>query len=190
MNVSIELTQTLQIGLLNGWLLIALLYLVYGVLLYFFPKDVVARLYDKSGRAKRQRIIIYTGGLLAAAIFALSILTPLQIGSNYFIPGMMLYGLGLSGFVVALFNFKNTPHNQPVTEGLYRISRNPQQVMFFFTFMGVCIAMGSWLALLIQMVSSVLLHTRILAEENTCLERYGESYREYVKSVPRYFLFF
>jgi protein-S-isoprenylcysteine O-methyltransferase Ste14 len=185
-----ELTPAPQLGLLNGWLLIAFLYLVYGVLLWFFPKDVVARLYDKSGRAKRHRYIIHAGGLLAAVIFILSILTPLQIGSNYFIPGMVLYDLGLSGFVVALFNFKNTPHDRPVTGGLYRVSRNPQQVMFFVTFIGVCVAMGSWLALLIQMASSVLLHTRILAEEKACLERYGESYREYVKSVPRYFLFF
>ena len=185
-----KLVPTLEIGLLNGWLLIALLYLTYGILLWFFPKDVVSRLYDKSGRTKRQKIIIYAGGLLASALFILSILTPLKIGSNVFILGTVLYALGLTGFVVALFNFKNTPHDRPATEGLYRISRNPQQVMFFITFIGICFAMGSWLALLVQMVSSLFLHTRILAEEKACLELYGNSFREYMKSVPRYFLFF
>jgi protein-S-isoprenylcysteine O-methyltransferase Ste14 len=185
-----ELVPTLEIGLLNGWLLIALLYLAYGILLWFFPKDVVSRLYDKSGRTKRQKTIIYAGGLLASALFILSILTPLKIGSDVFILGIVLYALGLTGFVVALFNFKNTPHDRPATGGLYRISRNPQQVMFFITFIGICVAIGSWLALLIQMVSSLFLHTRILAEEKACLERYGDSFREYMKSVPRYFLFF
>lgn len=185
-----ELTSAPQIGLLNGWLLIALLYLSYGALLWSFPRDVVARLYDKSGRAKRQRYIIYTGGLLASIIFILSIFTPLQIGSDVFIPGMVLYGLGLTGFFVALFNFKATPHDRPATRGLYRISRNPQQVTFFITFIGVCVAMGSWLALLIQIISSLFLHTRILAEEKACLEQYGESYRKYMKNVPRYFIFF
>jgi len=185
-----ELVPALEIGLLNGWLLIALLYLAYGVLLWFFPKDVAARLYDKSGRTKRQKSIIYAGGFLASLLFILSIFTPLKIGSNVFILGIVLYALGLTGFVVALFNFKNTPHNRPATGGLYRISRNPQQVMFFITFIGICVAIGSWLALLIQMVSSLFLHTRILAEEKACLERYDDSFREYMKSVPRYFLFF
>jgi protein-S-isoprenylcysteine O-methyltransferase Ste14 len=185
-----ELIPTIEIGLLNGWFLIVLLYLAYGILLWFFPKDVVARLYDKSGRTKRQKTIIYAGGLLASVLFILLIFTPLKIGSNIFILGIVIYALGLTGFIVALFNFKNTPHDQPATGGLYRISRNPQQVMFFITFIGVCFAVGSWLALLVQMASSLFLHTRILAEEKACLEHYGDSFREYMKSVPRYFLFF
>jgi protein-S-isoprenylcysteine O-methyltransferase Ste14 len=185
-----ELVPALEIGLLNGWLLIGLLYLVYGVLLLFFPKDMVARLYDKSGRTERQKSIIYAGALSASVLFILLIFTPLKIGSNVFILGIILYALGLTGFVVALFNFKNTPHDRPATEGLYRISRNPQQVMFFVTFIGACLATGSWLALLMQMASSLFLHTRILAEEKACIEQYGDSFREYMKRVPRYFLFF
>jgi hypothetical protein len=77
--ISMELTPPIEIGLLNGWLLIVLLYLAYGVLLWFFPKDVVARLYDKSRRTKKQKIIIYGGGLLASVLFILLIFTPLKI---------------------------------------------------------------------------------------------------------------
>jgi protein-S-isoprenylcysteine O-methyltransferase Ste14 len=185
-----ELFPAPEIGLLNGWLLIGVLYLAYGVLLLFFPKDVVARLYDKSGRTKRQKSIIYAGALFASALFVLLIFTPLKIGSNVFILGIIIYALGLAGFIAALFNFKNTPLDRPATRGLYKISRNPQQVMFFITFIGACVAIGSWLALLIQLVSSLFLHTRILAEEKACLKRYGDSFREYMKSVPRYFIFF
>ena len=188
--IRMELVPALEIGLLNGWLLIVLLYLVYGVLLWVFPKDVVARLYDKSGRTKRQKFITYAGGLSASVLFILLIFTPLKIGSNIFILGIVTYALGLAGFVAALFNFKYAPHDQPATGGLYRISRNPQQVMFFITFIGACAAIGSWLALLIQLVSSLFLHTRILEEEKACLERYGDSFRKYMKNVPRYFLFF
>ena len=185
-----DLVPALEIGLLNGWLLIALLYLIYGILLLVFPKDVVARLYDKSGRAKRQKSIIYAGGLSTSVLFILLIFTPLKTGSNAFILGILIYAIGSTGFVAALLNFKNTLPDQPATEGLYRISRNPQQVMFFITFIGACVAVGSWLALLIQMVSSLFLHTRILAEEKACIEQYGDSFREYMKKVPRYFLFF
>jgi len=185
-----ELIPALEIGWINGWILICLLYLIYGTLLWTFPKSVVARLYDKSGRAKRQKIVIYVGSVLTFIYFVLIIFTPLKIGSNVFVPGIILFAFGLAGFIIALLNFKNTPFGQPVTRGLYRISRNPQQFMFFISFLGVCIAIGSWLALLVQMISSLFLHTRILAEEKACLERYGDSYRDYMKRVPRYFLFF
>jgi len=184
-----ELIPVMEIGWLNGWILICLLYSTYGVLLLFFPREAVARLYDKSGRTKRQKILIYIGSLLAFVYFVLIIFTPLKIGSSVFIPGVLLFAFGLAGFVIALFNFKNAPLDRPVTRGLYRISRHPQQLMFFISFLGICIAIGSMLALFIQIISSLFLHSRILAEEKACLERYGDSYRDYMKRVPRYILF-
>jgi len=188
--VGMELIPSLEIGWSNGWILICLLYLAYGALLWSFPKDVVARLYDKSGRAKRHKVLIYIGSLSAVIYFSLIVFTPLKIGSEVFIPGIILFSLGLAGFIIALFNFKNAPLDQPVTRGLYRISRHPQQLMFFISFLGICVAIGSWPVLLIQIISSLFLHSRILAEEKACLERYGDAYRDYMKRVPRYFLFF
>ena len=185
-----ELFPELKIGWLNGWILICLLYLTYGVLLKIFPKDVVARLYDKSGRGKRHKILILVGIILAFAYFALIIFTPLKTGSVVFIPGLIIFVLGLAGFVIALFNFKNAPLDRPATDGLYRISRHPQQLMFFVAFIGICIAVGSWLALFVQLLSSIFLHVRVLAEEKGCLTHYGELYQNYMKNVPRYFLNF
>lgn len=185
-----ELIPPLEIGWLNGWILVCLLYLIYGVLLWSFPKDVVTRLYDKSGRTRKQKIIIFIGSSLAFVYFFVIIFTPLKIESSIFISGIILFALGLSGFIAALFNFKNAPLNQVVTGGLYRISRHPQQLMFFITFLGICVAIGSWLALFIQIMSSLFLHFRILGEEKACLERYGDSYRDYMERIPRYFLFF
>ena len=185
-----ELIPELKIGWLNGWLLIALFYMTYSILLKIFPKDVVARLYDKSGRSKRHKILILVGSILAFAYFALIIFTPLKTGSVVFIPGLIIFVFGLAGFVIALFNFKNAPLDRPATDGLYRISRHPQQLMFFIAFIGIVIAVGSWIALLVQLLSLIFLHTRIVAEEKGCLAHYGELYQNYMKNVPRYFLYF
>jgi protein-S-isoprenylcysteine O-methyltransferase Ste14 len=185
-----QLTPTLEIGWLNGWILVGLLYVTYGLVLIILPRDVVARLYDRTGRSKRHKLLILAGSLLALFYFALIVFTPLKITSYVFIPGMVLYVLGLAGFVVAVFNFKNAPLGEPATTGLYKISRHPQQVMFFLTFAGACIVIGSWLALFIQIISSLFLHVRVVAEEKACLERYGDQYRRYMERVPRYFVFF
>ncbi len=185
-----ELIPTLEIGWLNGWILLCLMYLIFGILLLAFPKDVVARLYDydRSCWSKTQRAFYIIGKLLALVCLFLIIFTPLKIRANIFIPGIILFALGLAGFIAALFNFKNTPLDQSVTRGLYRISRHPQVLMLFIMSIGICMTVGSWLVLFILVIAGFFGHFRTLAEEKACLERYGDSYRAYMKRVPRYFL--
>lgn len=120
----------------------------------------------------------------------LIILTPLKIQSGLFIVGLALYIVGLTGLVTAMLNFKDTPPNRPVTKGIYRTSCHPQIVSLFIIFLGVCLAIGSWAALVMLVMSRLLQHFGILAEEEVCLKRYGEPYRAFVARTPRYFLFF
>ena len=181
-----SLIPDFKIGLWNGWIPLCLFYLIFGILLIAFPKDVVARLYDKSGWSKKQIALNILGKLLAFAFLILIIFTPLKIGSISFIIGTILYAFGLIGFIVALFNYKNTSPNQPVTKGLYRISRHPQIITLLILYFGICIATGSWLILLMFLIFSIFIHFRIMVEEKTCLEQYKEAYREYMKKTPRY----
>jgi len=186
-----ELLPALQIGWLNGWVLLVVLYSIFGLLLLVFPKEVVGRLYDRSGWSRRQRVLTLIGKLLIALVwFPLIIFTPLKIGTPVFVLGIVVFALGLAGFVVALFNFRNTPLDQPVTRGLYRVSRHPQQFMLLVWGVGISIAIGSWLAVLMLLLGLVFTHLKILVEEGTCLRQYGDSYRAYMERVPRYFLFF
>lgn len=80
--IGMELIPSLKIGWLNGWILVCLLYLIYGILFFIFPKEVVTRLYDKSGRGKRKKVFIYIGSLLDVIYFILIIFTPLKIGTH------------------------------------------------------------------------------------------------------------
>ena len=185
-----ELIPAFQIGWLNGWTLVCLLYLMFGAFLMTFPKDVRARLfyYDRSRWSKKQRVFYVIGKMSVLVYLVLNIFTPLKIGANIFIPGIILFVLGLVGFIIALSNFKNMPPNQPATKGLYKISRHPQIFMLFISSFGICIAIASWLALLILIISKFFGHFRTLAEEETCLDLYGDSYRNYMKRIPRYLL--
>ena len=185
-----ELMPTLEIGWLNGWIPLGLLVLVEGLLLKAFPRKVVARLFDRSGWDRKQVVFTVIGKLFSLACLFLIVFTPLKIGTGAFIAGAVLYVLGLAGLVVAIFNFRTTPVSQPVTGGLYKVSRHPQIVMLFVAFLGMCLAIGSWLALLALLMSRLWQHFGILAEEEACLAQYGESYQDYMKRVPRYFLFF
>jgi len=185
-----ELIPDLRIGWLNGWWVLALLGITEGILFLAFPKKVVARLFDRSGWSQKQIAFTIAGKLFAFACLVLIFLTPLKVGSPVFMIGTLLIALGLIGLIKALFDYKNTPLDEPVTRGLYRVSRHPQIVMASAVLLGACIAIGSWLALAMLAVARLLSHLGIVAEEEICLQQYGDAYRTYLKRVPRYFVFF
>lgn len=91
--------------------------------------------------------------------------------------GLLLIALGLIGLVKALFDFKSTPLEEPVTRGLYRISRHPQIVMSSLVILGGCIMIGSWAGVAFWAAARLMEHIGVLAEEEICLKQYGESYR-------------
>jgi len=185
-----ELFPNLGIGFFNGWILIVLFFGAYGIMLMFFPKNAIARLYDRSGQRKHQLLRRLFGVILVLLWIILVSLTPLRIGDVVFVIGISLYSLGLIGFIIALDTFKNTPVDEPVTSGLYRMSRHPQQLAVSVSFLGICIAIGSWPAFAFMILGVIGAHLKILAEENACLEQYGESYRNYMERIPRYVFFF
>jgi protein-S-isoprenylcysteine O-methyltransferase Ste14 len=185
-----ELLPVLKIGWFNGWLAVILLSLTEGIMFLAFPQKVVTRLFDRSGWSPKEQAYTIAGKLCAFVCLALLILTPLKIGNMVFTIGAILIMLGLIGLVKALFDFRNTALDEPVTRGLYRVSRHPQIVMSSLVILGACIAVGSLPALAMLMVAKLLEHFGIVAEEQVCLKQYGEAYRNYLQQVPRYFLFF
>jgi protein-S-isoprenylcysteine O-methyltransferase Ste14 len=185
-----ELFPVLSLGWLNGWIALALLVLTDAILFLSFPKPVVARLWDRSGWNRKQTVFTVLGKLVSLGGLVLIVFTPLKIGTPVFFLGAALVAAGLVGLIQSLSDFRNTPPDQPVTRGIYRVSRHPQIASAGLILLGASIAIGSWAAVILWALGHLFGHWGILAEEEICLEQYGESYRQYRKRVPRYFLFF
>jgi protein-S-isoprenylcysteine O-methyltransferase Ste14 len=186
MGKTMELMPALELGWLNGWILLGIEFAIQGGLLLIFPKYVVSRLFDRSDWSPKQKAFTIIGKVFSLVTLLLIVLTPLKTGTGTFILGLILYAAGIAGLVVAMYNFKDTPLDQPVTRGVYRFSRHPQIVSLTILFVGICLAIGSWVALLMLIVSRLWQHLGILGEEEVCLKKYGEPYRNYMQSVPRY----
>lgn len=56
----------------------------------------------------------------------------------------------------------------------------------FLMLAGVGIASASWVFLLLSIVFTVVSFVFATREEHSCLEKYGDSYHEYVNKTPRY----
>jgi protein-S-isoprenylcysteine O-methyltransferase Ste14 len=185
-----EFFPDLKFGLLNGWILLGFHVLIQGSLMLIFPKDVNVRLLDRSNWSMMQRLFLILGKIFSLACLMFIILTPLKFDSALFFIGILIYIAGLTGLVVSMFNFRNTPQDSLVNSGLYKMSRHPQIVSLFFLFTGMSLAIGSWIALFALIMSRVFQHISILAEEEACIRQYGDSYLNYMRQVPRYLLFF
>lgn len=181
----------LQIGILNGWIPLTL-YMI-GLILSVSLYSEESRFWlFNNPRDKSNKVLAFirlSGQLTAMAYIVMMIITPLNINHPIFLAGAVIYAIGYVFVMSALHYFRITPIDQPVTGVPYRVSRNPQWVGLFLVFLGSAIAVGIWLYVGMVVIVGFIYHIQILDEEAACLEKYGESFRAYMKRIPRYFLF-
>ena len=77
-------------------------------------------------------------------------------------------------------------HTELVTSGIYRFSRNPAFLGFYFMYIGVMLMYCNLLTVPLTVFAIVMLHLQILQEERYLDETFGEAYREYKRHTFRY----
>jgi len=182
-----SLAPTFEIGVWNAWILMVYI-LVHIFLLSLIFKDAMKKRgasgnipyskVEKSANIFRQAILILT--------FIYSIFLPLQLGTTWFYAGLAVYLVGLITYTIVMVNWASSPPDEPVTRGLYRYSRHPQYLTQFLIFIGVGIASASWIFLLLEIVTMILINIVVIPEEDFCLEKYTNAYREYTNRTPRW----
>jgi len=189
-----SLTPEFELGLWNAWILTLSSYLiVIGlsslIIRVFFTSNKKT---TGSGRPhapqlnEQEKKLYYISIVTLFATLIYSVFLPLKLGTAWFYAGLLIYLLGVVIGFVAMINFYTTPVDKPITEGVYRISRNPMYFGNFLIFAGMAIACASWLFLLLTVISVILSDRGVIAEERWCLEKYGDAYPEYMDRTPRW----
>ncbi|MCL1803292.1 MAG: isoprenylcysteine carboxylmethyltransferase family protein [Eubacteriaceae bacterium] len=101
-------------------------------------------------------------------------------------------GLGLYIAGIALLALSTVCYAYPSASGIsmsgiYRFSRNPMYLGYFFCFAGCCALTGSIVLLFIAVANAISTHWVILSEERWCIQKFGEEYLGYMQKVRRYF---
>jgi len=185
-----ELFPHMEPALLGGWIFLVVLWSVPGITLITVSKKMREKLIDRSNFSSKQRRILIISKILALTEIVIITMTPLNYPSIDFTIGIIIYAFGMVGLMIAILNYVGTPLDEPVTKGIYRISRNPQEFMIGISCLGICFLVGSVIALLVLLTAKVFTHFTIIAEEEVCLRLYGTRYKEYMEKVPRYFIIF
>jgi len=182
------LIPAFEIGLWNAWIFMLLDVLTFP----FFMSIARGRAPEVEGKSqlsamsRTERITLYSSKAIYIPAFIYSIFLPLKRGTVWFYVGIPITLIGFIGGVIVILNWAASPRGEPVTNGLYRYSRHPMYVTAFVFFLGVSIATASWVFLLftILLIASSFYFAPL--EEQSCLEKYGDAYREYMDRTPKY----
>lgn len=98
-------------------------------------------------------------------------------------------------FVISVLTMKDswragvpeTDKTELVTDGIYRISRNPAFLGFDLVYIGVLMMFFNWILLLVSLFAIVMFHLQIVnVEEKFLSDVFGKEYAEYKRKVNRY----
>lgn len=102
-------------------------------------------------------------------------------------------GLGIAKRGSDIFEKKGTnieTFNDPdllVTDGLYRISRNPMYLGFFMALLGVAVMLGAFSSILVALVFFVVTDRWYIPFEEDAMDKiFGERYAEYKAKTRRW----
>jgi protein-S-isoprenylcysteine O-methyltransferase Ste14 len=73
-----------------------------------------------------------------------------------------------------------------MTDGPYRLSRNPMLTGSFVYFAGVCLCLCTWQALLVFVAFIAIMLLQVRSEEKRLLRDFGAEYEEYCKRTGRF----
>jgi protein-S-isoprenylcysteine O-methyltransferase Ste14 len=175
-----------EIGLWNGWILAAIFLVANYSIMFTAPKENVKEMMDEAKHAKgKEKQLNLFSMIMYIAVMVYSIFVPLKLGTTWLYVGLVLFVLGMS-FTIPEAQLFFRKKGQLMNKGFYHFSRNPIYVMADIAWIGMAIATASWILLALIVIYMIVLHFLILAEEQICLEKYGDSYREYMNKTPRY----
>ena len=101
----------------------------------------------------------------------------------------ILLGLIILGASMVPLGFKRTmglKSSNLKTNGLYKISRNPQVIGYSFVLTGFIISYFSVYAIGWFVLFGINIHWMVLSEEEYLKKKYGEIFEAYLREVPRY----
>ena len=122
------------------------------------------------------------------SLWALPITQPLLtvVGTLLSLLGALLFGLAVYQFR-SLSRMSGQREDDLITGGVYRTSRNPQNVGWLLFLLGVSLLGGSAAGVALTLAFWLILHIYLVTVEEPHLrEVFGERYRRYISATPRY----
>ena len=182
-----------------GALILATFYTIYLGKMFLQKKQGIQT--DQMAKGKPKDKVFYTELILKIATYAV---VALEVISIFCVKSKMPLAVAVLGavlgivgdviFALAVITMKNSwragiaqnDKTEMVTNGIYRISRNPAFLGFDLVYLGILLMFFNWVLLVCSVFAAVMLHLQILQEEKYLPQVFGTDYLEYKEKVGRY----
>lgn len=156
---------------------------------------------DQIGRGKQGFVLFIEVSLKIATILTpLVELASILLQTSLFAPwvriaGAVIAAAGTVVFIVAVRDMRDswragvskTDKTELVTNGIYRISRNPAFLGFDLVYIGVLLMFYNYVLFAVSLLSILIFHLQIVnVEEDFLLSAFGDDYLNYRRRVNRY----
>ncbi len=150
----------------------------------------------KAGLVKGIELLMKLGAFLTP----FAELVSMVLGTALFPEGVRIFGagIGFAGAIIFMVSVLTMRDNwragvpeedktELVTEGIYRISRNPAFLGFDLVYIGILLMFFNWVLCVVSVFAMLMFHLQIVnVEEEFLLSAFGEEYMEYKGRVCRY----
>ena len=149
----------------------------------------------KNQHVRAVEILLSIATLVIVPIQLISIILDLTIlNDNIRFIGFLVGILGDILFLISIITMKNSwragipseDNTEFISNGIYKISRNPAFVGFDLMYIGICLLYCNVLTIIFSLFAIVMLHFQILQEEKYLEKTFGEKYITYKYKVFRY----
>ncbi len=165
---AIDRQRTVPEGLADLAFLLCFLLWVYETLAFALPLDVH---------------LVPT----AARVLVVETITAKVLGALAMTAGIVVYALALRAFGSSWRLGIDRDRPGPlVTSGIFARSRNPIYLSLTLSMVGVFLALGRLVLLLLAILSAVYFHLLVRREERVLTQYYGDPYRAYTQRVGRW----
>ncbi len=139
-------------------------------------------------------LVVLVVGVTLDLIFPLTLLSRVPFALRVVV-GAALFALGLASAIMGERAFKRIGTNvnpfQPALslagQGIFGHLRNPMYVGMALVVLGIVVAFALEWTFLLLIIGALVMHYGVVLREERYLERkFGDDYRAYKKSVPRY----
>ena len=182
-----SLTPAFEPGLCNGWLFM-IVFLLQWLAVVVLPGHILEKTGDPADlrQSRAAKIAARLTAIFWIGATLYSIFLPLRAGTLWFYGGLAIFGGGLALLISATLSVARAEAGKPFTGGIYRFSRHPMYLSMIFVYTAVSVAAASWLFALITIVTLFLQRSQAIQEENYCLNKFGQAYRQYLARTPRW----
>lgn len=184
------LVPEFEFGLWNAWIIVVAFLVTSFLPFLVYGEKADARMqgeptFGEAARASRLGTII-THVVLIPGTLAYSFFVPLDLGTWWLYTGLIVSVAGIAMSLAAGVAFATAAVDEPLTRGVYAISRNPMYFAGVLVYVGVGLAATSWVFLVCGVAEIAGVRLVVPEEERNMIGKYGPAYERYMLRTPRW----